>query len=438
MGNPNIYPYRVGSWVVGVEFYGRDHLLQDILSGLANALWIIGNRRVGKTSLLRAVEHQAANSDQYLPLFWDMQGDTNEAELIESLLEAIENAQWSGLDERWKDIDLPESNSSINQILRRVAAHSRQHRCRLLLLCDEIEGLNQLGQQEPHVLCQLRRAMQQTPAVRTVLASTRRLSRLYAIQQQQDTSLFLEGFEPRYLAHFNDNTANQIICRMQSEHPLVVDETLLAKIRSFSGNHPLILQKVCSQLFDPNTNALCPFVENEFDLVDDQLSGTFQQDFDSLTLDEARVLLLVNSKIVSPKEIRQAFPNLSENGLRRILYDLTQLGFLRQIEGNYQAGSIPLGQWLAAGPSHHDPQGGVTNRMMHEVAQERVTALQRQLIACIRHLGHLELRQAKQGLDTPPYIITEIEDYKKKVANIEAELAELGENIALSPQPQIE
>jgi hypothetical protein len=429
------HPYRVGSWVVRGEFYGRSSLLLDILAGPADGLWIIGNRRVGKTSLLRAAEHQAAHSDQYLPLFWDMQGDTSEVQLQESLLEALENAQWSELDERWADIDLPESASSINQALRLVAAYARQHHCRLLLLCDEIEGLNQLGQQEPHVLSQLRRIMQQNPAIRTVLASTRRLSRLYAIQQHQDTSLFLEGLEPRYLAYFDDETTNQVICRTQSNHPLVVDETLLVKIRFFSGNHPLILQKVCSQLFDANANTLRPFAENEFTLIDDQLSGTFQQDFDSLTPDEAQVLLLVNSKIVPPEEIKQAFPHLSENGLRRILHDLTQLGFLRRIEGNYQAGNIPLGQWLATGPTHHSPQGGVTNRMMREVNQERVTSIQRQLIACYRHLGQLELQQAKQGLNTPPYIITEIEDYRQKIVSIEAELTELGENIALSPPP---
>ena len=67
--------------------------------------------------------------------------------------------------------------------------------------------------------------------------------------------------------------------------------------------------------------------------------------------------------------------------------------------------------------------------MLRNVAQERVTSLQRQLIACYRHVGQLELRQAKQGLDTPPHIITEIEDYKKKTAGIEAELTELGEQV---------
>ncbi len=421
-----INPYRVGSWVVGAEFYDRKDLLQEILSGSANGLWIIGNRRIGKTSLLKAAEHQAANSSRYLPLFWDMQGDTSEAQLIESLLEAIEYAQWSELDNRWSGFDLPEAAQTINEALRQVAAHARQYEAHLLLLCDEVEGLNQLGQHDPRVLSALRRVMQHHPAIRTILTSTRRLSRLYAIQQHQDTSLFLEGLEPRYLAHFDDETANQVICRLQSDNPITVDELLLANLRSFSGNHPLILQKICSQLFDPDINRLRPFDENQF-ILDDQLHGTFQHDFDSLTADESDILQTIGPSIVPTAEIEQAFPDISANSLRRALHDLTQLGFLRRTDRGYQASSAPLGHWLAGDPTYHPTQGGVTNRMMREVAQERVTSLHRQLIACIRHLGELEIRQAKQGLETPPHVLTEIEDYKQKIAGIETELAELGE-----------
>ncbi len=164
-------------------------------------------------------------------------------------------------------------------------------------------------------------------------------------------------------------------------------------------------------------------------MLDDQLSGTFQQDFDSLTPNEAGVLLLINAQNLPVEEIAPAFPDISEHSRHRILHNLSRLGFLRRINGVYQAGNVLLGQWLATGPVHRPPRGGITNQMTRQVAQEQLTALQRQLIARIRHLGQLELRQAKQGLETPAHIITEIEDYKKRIADIETELAELGENI---------
>lgn len=426
-------PYRVGSWVsagrdlynenrLGSDFYNRDRLLQDILAGPTDNLWIIGNRRIGKTSLLRAAEHRAINSTQYLPLFWDMQGDTREAQLIESLLEAIEYAQLRDVDKRWKDIVLPEDASSISQALRSVAAEAKKHHCRLLLLCDETEGLIQLGQQEPRVLSELRRVMQQHPTIRTILTSTRRLSRLYAVQEQQGTSLFLEGFERHFLANFDDPTANQLICQTQSDQPLIVPKQLQAKLRFFSGNHPLILQKMCGQLFDPNTGELGNFNPDEF-VVDDQLASTFQQDFDSLTPAEAQILLLVNSQAVALDEIHQAFPNISERSLRSILYNLTNLGLLRRLDGKYYAGSILLGQWLVTAPPHHSAQVGNTNRMIREVSQQRLISLLRQHIAYTRHLGQLKIKQSKQGFE-----IAEFENYRNKILEIEAELIDLGEN----------
>lgn len=347
-----------------------------------------------------------------------MQGDQREGQLIESLMEAVEYAQLNESDLRWQNVKPPEDATSISQALRQVASYAKQHHCRLLLLCDEIEGLYQLGQQEPQVLSTLRRTLQHNPFIRTILTSTRRLSRLYAVQKQQDTSMFLEGFEPRYLAHFDDHTANQIIRCTQSSRALTVDEQFLSKIRSFSGNHPLILQKICSQLFNPKTGTLNNFIENEF-VIDDQLSGTFQQDFDSLSPDEARVLLQCNTQVSTLEEILQAIPDISPHSIRRILRDLMQLGFLRRVGRSYQIGNIPLQQWLTS-VSTPQTQGGITNRMSHEVSQERLISLQRQLIAYTRRLERLKMQQFETG---------DIEEYQKKIAQIEIELTELGENI---------
>jgi|GEM_PF-1454104 len=386
-----INPYRVGQWVRGADFYNRESLLHSILAGPTDNLWIIGNRRIGKTSLLRAAEHQAANSAQFLPLFWDMQGDTREAQLIESLVEAIEYAQFSDeADKRWHNIPLPEDAPTIGQALRRVAREVRKHRCQLLLLCDEIEGLSELGQQEPRVLSELRRVMQQHPAIRTILTSTRRLSRLYAIQEQQDTSLFLEGFERRFLAHFDDASANQLICQIQSDRPLSVHKQVLAKLSFFSGNHPLILQKVCSQLFDSNSGELGSFNPDEF-VVGDQLTSTFQQDFDSLPPDEAQILRLVNSQAITRQEIQQTSPNISKHSLRGILYNLTNLGLLREIDRKYYAGSVLLGQWLETGPPHHSAQVGVIKQLMRlEIFVSYSHKDEKEKNRLLTHLGSLQ------------------------------------------------
>ncbi len=46
-------PYVVGQWVRGKKFYGRPDLIQEILHGNRNWLWLLGTRRIGKTSVLK-------------------------------------------------------------------------------------------------------------------------------------------------------------------------------------------------------------------------------------------------------------------------------------------------------------------------------------------------------------------------------------------------
>ena len=97
-------PYVVGQWVRGDKFYGRTALIDEILHGHRNWLWLLGTRRIGKTSLLKQVEHIAAADPEldYFPLFWDFQGSHTPEELnlgfgdsLDSLLER----QWAGDDE---------------------------------------------------------------------------------------------------------------------------------------------------------------------------------------------------------------------------------------------------------------------------------------------------------------------------------------------------
>src|SRR6185369_16450274 len=54
-------PYTVGGPVRGSHFYGRTALIQSILDGNDRAIWVVGNRRIGKTSLLRRMEQLGAS-----------------------------------------------------------------------------------------------------------------------------------------------------------------------------------------------------------------------------------------------------------------------------------------------------------------------------------------------------------------------------------------
>ena len=96
-------PYVIGQWVRGERFYGRTRLIQEILEGPRDSIWLLGTRRIGKTSLLREVELRCNRDPEspFLALFWDMQGSQDLDGLRESLLESIEDAE-----ERFEKIDI--------------------------------------------------------------------------------------------------------------------------------------------------------------------------------------------------------------------------------------------------------------------------------------------------------------------------------------------
>ena len=68
-------PYIVGRWVRGQNHYGRQRLIDYLLTVPDSATWLVGTRRMGKTSLLRQLEFVTASGDyEYMPLVWDLQG----------------------------------------------------------------------------------------------------------------------------------------------------------------------------------------------------------------------------------------------------------------------------------------------------------------------------------------------------------------------------
>ena len=74
-------PYVVGRWVRGANHYGRQRLIDYVLSIEDNTVWIVGTRRIGKTSLLRQIEFLTVDDPSYVPLFWDLQGCETSANL---------------------------------------------------------------------------------------------------------------------------------------------------------------------------------------------------------------------------------------------------------------------------------------------------------------------------------------------------------------------
>ena len=123
-------PFVIGQWVRGERFYGRERLIDEILDGPRNGLWLLGTRRIGKTSLLKQLEHLAAASPErgYFPLFWDLQGADDPRELhagfADALLDAEDRLEAIGIEVA--EVEADDLFAAMGRLRRKLRAEAAQ------------------------------------------------------------------------------------------------------------------------------------------------------------------------------------------------------------------------------------------------------------------------------------------------------------------------
>jgi DNA-binding winged helix-turn-helix (wHTH) protein len=337
-------PYVIGQWVRGERFYGRTAQIDEILQGHRNCIWLLGTRRVGKTSLLKQVEHIAETSAEwrFLPVFWDLQGAETPEELhlnfSDALLDADERLARIGI--LLEDIEADDLFVSLNKLRRRL----RDKKRRLLLLCDEVEELIRLNEKDPSLLRKLRHVMQSGEDIRTVLAST---IRLWALADQEvDTSPFLHGFAPpQYIARFSDDEARSLIEQdhlHEDARPQFEDSVAVA-IREHCDNHPYLIQLVCKRFLE--TGALAEAIEHV--ATDRMVSYFFSVDFEMLSEFEGEIIRTIARQSPVASDTLQEGLSLDHDTLEGGLRRLENLGYLRRLEGQgYALANYFFRRWL--------------------------------------------------------------------------------------------
>jgi hypothetical protein len=337
-------PFVVGQWVRGERFYGRTAQIGEIFEGHRNCIWLLGTRRVGKTSLLKQLEHIAETSTErrYFPVFWDFQGAETAEELHLNFGDALLDA-----DERLERIGLGIDEVQAEDLfvsLERLRRGLRARQLRLLLLCDEVEELIKLHRKDPALLRKLRHAMQSREDIRTVLAST---IRLWALSdEKEDTSPFLHGFTPPlYIERFSDEEARSLIeqSHLGAEQRPQFAEGVVEAIRDHCDNHPYLVQLVCKRYLE--TGELDEAIEQV--ATDRMVSYFFSVDFDMLSDAEGNIIrMIARESVVRSNVIRQALP-LGPDALQGTLRRLENLGFIRSnTEQQYVLANYFFRRWL--------------------------------------------------------------------------------------------
>lgn len=336
-------PYVVGQWVRGERFYGRSSLIDEILDGPRNSLWVLGTRRIGKTSLLKQLEHlTSSNGHGYVPIFWDFQGADNPGELSltfsDALLDAEDRLDAIGIEV--SDFEGEDLFASMGTLRRKVRSQGRS----LLLLCDEVEELLNLHRQDPALLRKLRRAMQSQDGVRSVLTSSIRLCEL--AEQRGDTSPFLHGFSPPlYISGLSADDAQALVRQDRSlprSRPEIDDEGA-SEICRRCDNHPYLVQLVCKRFLETGDfDEACRQVA-----TDRMINYFFSVDFEMLSSTEKTVLRLIAEQGSATDESIHAVMQVATADRDDALQRLENLGFIGRDDGrNYVLPSFFLRRWL--------------------------------------------------------------------------------------------
>ncbi len=339
-----VIPYVVGQWVRGSRFYGRAAQISEILHGHRNCIWLVGTRRIGKTSLLKQVEliSTTAETPQFFPVFWDFQGADTPDELHLNFEDALLDA-----DDRLRQLDITVEDvrgADLFDALERLRHQLRSRKLKLLLLCDEVEELIGLQRTSPSLLSKLRHAMQSREDIRTVLASTIRLWELS--EQDVHTSPFLHGFTPPlYIERFSDEEASSLIDQTNlgpEERPGIAHDDAAA-IRERCDNHPFLIQLLCKRYVE--SGDLQEATEQV--ATDRMVSYFFSVDFDMLSESERDIIRLIATESGSTSQSVQETLAMPSTAIQGDLRQLEDLGYIhRQAGSRLELANFFFRRWL--------------------------------------------------------------------------------------------
>jgi serine/threonine-protein kinase len=358
-------PYVVGQWVRGDRFYGRDELIAEIVDGHRNSLWVLGTRRVGKTSLLKQLEHITLPGDRgYLPVFWDFQGADDPEELHLSFYDALLDAE-----DRLAEVGVAAADMPGDDLFAAMAKLRRRLRSidlSLLLLCDEVEELLNLHRQDPALLRKLRRAMQSQEGIRSVLASSVRLCAL--ADERGDTSPFLHGFSPPlFIPGLSDDESRALIHQdhLPDDSRPRIDAAEAETIRARCDNHPYLIQLVCKRRLElGDLDEACEQVA-----TDRMVNYFFSVDFEMLSETERAILRFLSAHAAADGDAIRANLPTESAGHAADLQRLEQLGFIRRTEDrSFRLPSVFFRRWLEELSPVPESPGVATSRTVDEAS----------------------------------------------------------------------
>lgn len=224
-------------------FFGRENESRQLISLLqtGQSVSIIGQRRIGKTSLLYHIQNESVlrlfglNPDEFTMVYLDCGAliSLNDTEIYRLILEEIEDILHS---KGQKMAELPETVS-----YREFERGLRRLQGRLVLILDEFELLSRNESLKGEFFTGLR-ALAMRHAISYITASKQALLELTYADASSLSSPFFNIFATIHLSLFTDEQAQEILLSLCQKAALAFSDEMLAHLKLLGGGNPLFLQ----------------------------------------------------------------------------------------------------------------------------------------------------------------------------------------------------
>ena len=233
LGRDTLSPYVMGQPAHGASFFGRSSILDRLVGRGAPSLTIMGNRRIGKTSLLRELQRRLRQThDEVYTADLYASNCHSTFDVIHGLLEHVHSRAAYDL--------APHDVYRFSSILRQIASHGK-----LYFFIDEADSLIEFDKRQGFECLNLLRAASEQGLCRVFFAGFRRIM---AAREQHDTPLF-NFTKAETLAGLSLHDTTDMVIRPLLNLGIDLRHTeVAAAIYRETGGYPELVQMFCEQL----------------------------------------------------------------------------------------------------------------------------------------------------------------------------------------------
>ncbi|MBK8049992.1 MAG: TGS domain-containing protein [Anaerolineales bacterium] len=375
-GESNFNPYSRLPVYEDAMFFGRNQERQRITECLRTrqpSLWLIGQKRLGKTSLLLHLKDHELPAQGFAPVFIDFQliGHPARTNVFFDVALAVHTAL--STDVRLGAVGAPirslfDGDPARQLIDYLISVQDLLGARRLVLLMDEFSRLT-----DAYLLGQVEAAL--FDSWRAVLHATQRAGIGYVVVMQQQTRdtlvkwleqhpddpswRLMDVGQPLYLRPLSEADVRRLIEWPMRNH-LEYSPEIVDRVASLTGGSPFLIQAFCHNLVmhmahQPHhavTQEDLERVRTEFMQPQDHTFAHMTEMMKGISNHVAATLARLGSeqpdRQVTWARLRVALPNVAPDSLRSSLRTLTDLDILIQPGADrWQFANLLFEQWLA-------------------------------------------------------------------------------------------